>query len=121
MQVREHTESTARQYGLAEEAARLGWLATDIEVVDADLGLSGGQSNAPGRVQISGGTIRSTGASRGRATCRRNTTNWGRNTAISTSFLSDGGPKPRTPSIRRTIMNANVRTTTKTHRCTSQP
>lgn len=41
MQVREHTESTARQYGLAEEAARLGWPATDIEVIDADLGLSG--------------------------------------------------------------------------------
>ena len=41
MQVREHTESTARQYGLAQEAARLGWPATDIEVIDADLGLSG--------------------------------------------------------------------------------
>jgi DNA invertase Pin-like site-specific DNA recombinase len=41
MQVREHTESTARQYGLAEEAARLGWPAIDIEVIDADLGLSG--------------------------------------------------------------------------------
>jgi DNA invertase Pin-like site-specific DNA recombinase len=41
MQVREHTESTARQYGLAGEAARLGWPATDIEVIDADLGLSG--------------------------------------------------------------------------------
>jgi DNA invertase Pin-like site-specific DNA recombinase len=41
MQVREHTESTARQYGLAEEAARLGWPAADIEVIDADLGLSG--------------------------------------------------------------------------------
>ena len=27
MQVREHTESTARQYGLAELAARLGWAA----------------------------------------------------------------------------------------------
>jgi DNA invertase Pin-like site-specific DNA recombinase len=41
VQVREHTESTARQYGLAEEAARLGWPATDIEVIDGDLGLSG--------------------------------------------------------------------------------
>jgi DNA invertase Pin-like site-specific DNA recombinase len=41
MQVREHTESTARQYGLAQEAARLGWPAADIEVIDADLGLSG--------------------------------------------------------------------------------
>ena len=41
MQVREHTESTARQYGLAGQAARLGWAASDIEVIDADLGLSG--------------------------------------------------------------------------------
>jgi DNA invertase Pin-like site-specific DNA recombinase len=41
VQVREHTESTARQYGLAQEAARLGWPAADIEVIDADLGLSG--------------------------------------------------------------------------------
>jgi DNA invertase Pin-like site-specific DNA recombinase len=41
VQVREHTESTARQYGLAEQAARLGWPGTDIEVIDGDLGLSG--------------------------------------------------------------------------------
>lgn len=41
MQVREHTESTARQYGLAGEAARLGWAAGRIEVIDCDLGLSG--------------------------------------------------------------------------------
>ena len=41
VQVREHTESTARQYGLAAEAARLGWPATEIEVIDGDLGLSG--------------------------------------------------------------------------------
>ena len=41
VQVREHTESTARQYGLVEEAARLGWPAAKIEVIDADLGLSG--------------------------------------------------------------------------------
>jgi DNA invertase Pin-like site-specific DNA recombinase len=40
-QVRQHTESTARQYALAEEAARLGWPATGIEVIDADLGISG--------------------------------------------------------------------------------
>ncbi len=40
-QVRENTESTARQYGLAEEAARLGWAASAIEVIDADLGFSG--------------------------------------------------------------------------------
>ena len=41
MQVREHTESTLRQYDLAAQAARLGWAAADIEVIDADLGLSG--------------------------------------------------------------------------------
>ncbi len=41
MQVREHTESTARQYGLAALAARLGWPAAGIEVIDCDLGLSG--------------------------------------------------------------------------------
>ena len=40
-QVREHTESTARQYALAEEAARLGWPGSAIEVIDADLGMSG--------------------------------------------------------------------------------
>jgi DNA invertase Pin-like site-specific DNA recombinase len=41
MQVREHGESTARQYGLAGEAARLGWAPGCIEVIDCDLGLSG--------------------------------------------------------------------------------
>lgn len=41
MQVREHTESTARQYGLAEVAVRLGWTAEQVVVVDADLGVSG--------------------------------------------------------------------------------
>ncbi len=41
VQVREHTESTLRQYDLAAQAARLGWPGTAIEVIDADLGLSG--------------------------------------------------------------------------------
>ena len=41
VQVREHTESTLRQYDLAGQAARLGWAGTAIEVIDADLGLSG--------------------------------------------------------------------------------
>ena len=36
MQVREHTESTLRQYALAGQAARLGWAAADIEVIDAE-------------------------------------------------------------------------------------
>jgi DNA invertase Pin-like site-specific DNA recombinase len=45
-QVREHTESTARQYALAQEAARLGWSATRISVIDADLGVSGRTATA---------------------------------------------------------------------------
>jgi excisionase family DNA binding protein len=40
-QVRENTESTVRQYGLAAEAARLGWQASKILTIDTDLGLSG--------------------------------------------------------------------------------
>lgn len=40
-QVRDNTESTARQYALADEAVRLGWARQNVEVIDADLGLSG--------------------------------------------------------------------------------
>jgi len=40
-QVRNNTESTARQYALADEAVRLGWARQAVEVIDADLGLSG--------------------------------------------------------------------------------
>jgi DNA invertase Pin-like site-specific DNA recombinase len=40
-QVREHTESTARQYGLVEEAVRLGWARSEVLVIDTDLGVSG--------------------------------------------------------------------------------
>ena len=40
-QVREHTESTMRQYALAEEAIRLGWARSDVDVIDLDLGVSG--------------------------------------------------------------------------------
>ena len=40
-QVREHTESTTRQYGLAGEATRLGWAPGDVQVIDTDLGISG--------------------------------------------------------------------------------
>jgi DNA invertase Pin-like site-specific DNA recombinase len=40
-QVRENTESTTRQYGLTATAAELGWLAEQIVVIDADLGMSG--------------------------------------------------------------------------------
>jgi hypothetical protein len=37
VQVREHTESTGRQYGLAETAIELGWAPGGAVVVDADL------------------------------------------------------------------------------------
>ena len=40
-QVREHTESTARQYGLVDHALALGWDRDSIEVIDTDLGISG--------------------------------------------------------------------------------
>jgi DNA invertase Pin-like site-specific DNA recombinase len=40
-QVRDHGESTLRQYALAEDAERLGWPAERVAVIDADLGRSG--------------------------------------------------------------------------------
>ncbi len=40
-QVRNNTESTARQYALADEAVALGWPRQAVEVIDADLGISG--------------------------------------------------------------------------------
>src|SRR6266849_7199285 len=40
-QMRDNPESRARQYALVEEAAQLGWPASKIEVIDADLGISG--------------------------------------------------------------------------------
>jgi len=45
-QVRDNTESTARQYALADEAVRLGWVRSAVEVIDADLGLSGRSAEA---------------------------------------------------------------------------
>jgi DNA invertase Pin-like site-specific DNA recombinase len=45
-QVRHHRESTARQYGLADEASRLGWEASRIAVIDDDLGISGRTASA---------------------------------------------------------------------------
>jgi DNA invertase Pin-like site-specific DNA recombinase len=41
VQVRDNTESTLRQYGLAEKAVELGWAREDVLVIDADLGVSG--------------------------------------------------------------------------------
>jgi len=40
-QVRGHTESTMRQYGLVEEAVWLGWAREAVVVIDTDLGVSG--------------------------------------------------------------------------------
>jgi DNA invertase Pin-like site-specific DNA recombinase len=42
-QVLHHRESTERQYALREKALTLGWPATAIRILDADLGLSGAQ------------------------------------------------------------------------------
>jgi DNA invertase Pin-like site-specific DNA recombinase len=47
-QVAEHRESTARQYALADRAVALGWPAERVEVIDADLGVSG--QSAEGRL-----------------------------------------------------------------------
>src|ERR1700693_1284093 len=41
-----HLESQRRQYGLAERARQLGWRS--VEVIDDDLGRSGGGINRPG-------------------------------------------------------------------------
>ena len=40
-QVREHSESTTRQYALAERAQTLGWRPEQVRVLDGDLGKSG--------------------------------------------------------------------------------
>lgn len=39
-QVHDHQESTRRQYALAQQARQLGWAASDIIVLDGDLGRS---------------------------------------------------------------------------------
>jgi len=43
-QVRNHRESTERQYALQNKAASLGWRTHQIKILDGDLGLSGAQS-----------------------------------------------------------------------------
>jgi DNA invertase Pin-like site-specific DNA recombinase len=45
-QVREHTESLARQYELRERAVALGWDPHQVRVIDADLGRSGAETSA---------------------------------------------------------------------------
>lgn len=56
LQVRENTESTLRQYNLADQAVRLGWAREDVLVIDADLGLSGkfGAERAGFRALVAG-------------------------------------------------------------------
>ena len=46
-QVAENTESTARQYALADRAVALGWATAEVEVIDEDQGRSG--ATAEGR------------------------------------------------------------------------
>jgi len=45
-QMREHTESLARQYELVERAGMLGWAAHQVVVIDEDLGRSGADATA---------------------------------------------------------------------------
>ena len=45
-QVRFNVRSTERQYAFADEAAKLGWEAERIVVVDGDLGISGRDAHA---------------------------------------------------------------------------
>jgi DNA invertase Pin-like site-specific DNA recombinase len=42
-QVRNHQQSTERQYGLRDKALELGWSSEMIRILDGDLGLSGAQ------------------------------------------------------------------------------
>lgn len=45
-QVREHTESLARQYELTDRAQAMGWKPEQVRVVDEDLGRSGAEASA---------------------------------------------------------------------------
>ncbi|MDA8038268.1 MAG: recombinase family protein [Actinomycetota bacterium] len=45
-QVRQHTESLARQYELADRARSLGWPAEQVHIIDEDLGRSGAEASA---------------------------------------------------------------------------
>ena len=48
-QLRENFRSTERQYGLSEEAVRLGWAPERVIAVDGDLGVSGRFSDSQAR------------------------------------------------------------------------
>ncbi len=48
-QLREHQESTARQYAMKDRVVALGWSASSVIVIDDDLGISGsGNANREG-------------------------------------------------------------------------
>jgi DNA invertase Pin-like site-specific DNA recombinase len=54
-QVRDHGESTERQYALCQDAERLGWPVERVVVIDADLGVSGrGGSHRAGFKELVG-------------------------------------------------------------------
>jgi hypothetical protein len=48
-QLRENFRSTERQYGLSEEAVRLGWTPEQVVTIDGDLGISGRFSDTQAR------------------------------------------------------------------------
>ena len=48
-QVLSHQESLRLQYALRQQALSLGWRETDIETIDADLGLTATASMIPAR------------------------------------------------------------------------
>lgn len=52
MQVQNNTESLQRQYELRERAAGLGWSASQVKVIDSDLGRSGADATARDGFQL---------------------------------------------------------------------
>jgi DNA invertase Pin-like site-specific DNA recombinase len=62
-QVANNLESQRRQYGLVERARQLGW--EDVQVVDDDLGRSGGRNSPAGLREAAGRDLRRQGRSGG--------------------------------------------------------
>ena len=60
VQVMHNLESQRRQYGLADQARQLGW--QQLEVIDDDLGRSGGGISRPGLCYFSPKVLRESGA-----------------------------------------------------------
>jgi len=53
-QVTRHQESTRLQYGLVERAVSLGWLRSQVQVIDDDLGKSGADGGRASRLSAPG-------------------------------------------------------------------